>query len=83
MDDQLSPRISSFVLRFIQDEPDKPVEQVVYRGSIRHVQTDQELSFTHWEDAILFMAQFIPIEVFKHAVHPAPQSYANEETDQK
>ena len=83
MDDQSSPQISSFVLRFVQDESKKSVAQSAYRGSIRHVQTDQELSFTHWADAILFMAQFIPIEVFKYTEHPAPQSYANEETDQK
>ena len=81
MDDQLSPRISSFVLRFVQDEPDKPMAQPAYRGSIQHVQTNQELSFTHWEDAILFMAQFIPLEVFKHTEQPTSAPNAGEETE--
>ena len=64
MDHQSSPQISSFVLRFVQDEPDHLTDQPVVRGSIRHVQTDQERAFTHWADAVDFMRQFVPSETF-------------------
>jgi hypothetical protein len=64
MDNFSSPHISSFVLRFVQENPEKLAAQPNYRGSIRHIQTDQEISFTRWIDALNFMSQFIPAEVF-------------------
>ena len=64
MDNRSSPQISSFVFRFVQEEPVKLVGQPVFRGSIRHIQSDQELAFTRWIDAIHFMSQFVPEEIF-------------------
>ena len=64
MDNHLSPKISSFVLRFTQEDPDSKANQLVVRGSIRHVQTNQELSFIYWAEAVAFMSQFVPVEYF-------------------
>ena len=63
MDQHSPPQISSFVLRFVQEESAEQADQANYRGSIRHIQTDQEISFTHWRDAIDFIGRFIPGEV--------------------
>jgi hypothetical protein len=64
MDNRSSPEISSFVLRFVQEKPVALADQPILRGSIRHIQTDQELSFTYWIDAVNFMSQFVPNSVF-------------------
>jgi hypothetical protein len=64
MEMRSSPQISSFVLRFVQEDSPASTAKLSYRGSIRHVQTDQEYSFSNWIDALNFMSQFIPEEVF-------------------
>jgi len=56
-----SPCISSFVIRIIE-EPDPQLAASPYRGIIRHVQSDQELSFTNWADVEGFIQQFVPIQ---------------------
>ncbi|HBY08511.1 MAG TPA: hypothetical protein DEH22_12260 [Chloroflexi bacterium] len=68
MDHHSSPQISSFVLRFVQDEPINLTDQPLVRGSIRHIQTDQERAFTQWADAVDFMRQFIPAEIFAESL---------------
>jgi hypothetical protein len=60
MDDEQFPKIVSFVVRFVQDQP-AAGEPPLFRGIIRHVQTDQELTFTDWEAAQGFMEQFVTI----------------------
>lgn len=32
-----------------------------YRGSIRHIQTEEELNFNAWADAVAFITRFVPI----------------------
>lgn len=63
MDSQF-PIISSFVIRFVmneaQDEP-TDTEQHPYRGSIRHIQSDEELNFHVWEDAVEFIRRYVPL----------------------
>ena len=63
MDSQF-PIISSFVIRFVmneaQDEP-ADAEQHPYRGSIRHIQSDEELNFHVWEDAVEFIRRYVPL----------------------
>jgi hypothetical protein len=54
------PEISSFVIRLIQDP--SPGTTTPFRGSIRHVQTDQELSFTDISDAVDFIYGIMPID---------------------
>jgi hypothetical protein len=52
--------ISSFVIRIIK-EADPRLAGSPYRGIIRHVQSDQELSFTNWTDVERFIQHFVPI----------------------
>lgn len=60
MDEEQYPKIFSFVVRIVQDKP-TPGEPPMFRGVIRHVQTDQELTFTEWEAAQGFMEKFVQI----------------------
>jgi hypothetical protein len=60
MDEEQFPKIVSFVVRFVQDQPASD-ELPLFRGVIRHVQTDQELNFTDWEAAQGFMEKFVRI----------------------
>jgi hypothetical protein len=62
MVDDSFPNITSFMIRFTQDSSAQAAGQPVYRGLIRHVQTDNEIVFTRWEDAIAFIEQFVPLE---------------------
>jgi hypothetical protein len=64
MDDDQFPKIVSFVVRFVQEQPAEGVS-ALYRGIIRHVQTDQELTFTDWEAAQGFMEKFVNIRIPK------------------
>ena len=80
MDKHSSPQISSFVLRFVQEEPEKLSTRPNYRGSVRHIQTDQEYAFTRWIDALNFMRQFIPEEVFDFP-EPPPLPKSNQQSD--
>lgn len=70
MDNQTSPNISSFVIRFVHPGAGPladPSEGGVfpYRGAIRHIQSDQEITFTRWEDAVDFIQRFVPLELEK------------------
>jgi len=56
-----SPGISSFVIRIIE-EPAQNESAATYRGIIRHVQSDQEISFNDWSDVESFIQQFVPIQ---------------------
>lgn len=58
--------LDSFVLRFVRET--KPGEEQhrasvqarhTWRGSIRHVQSNQERHFTHWDDALEFISEFV------------------------
>jgi hypothetical protein len=60
MSDNSFPSISSFVIRFIQEAPAAEQTPLSYRGFIRHIQTDCEISFTRWEDATAFIQQYVP-----------------------
>lgn len=60
MENEMYPKIISFVVRFVLDSPKKG-NRAEYRGVIRHVQTDQELVFTDWEEAQNFMEKFVEI----------------------
>lgn len=55
-----SPNISSFVIRFIHGETIG--EGRGFRGTIRHVQSNQEISFNRWEEAERFIQTFVPIK---------------------
>jgi hypothetical protein len=67
-------QIVSFIIRFVQDQTKGTVEPVPYRGAIRHIQTDQEVQFTHWEDAEDFIRQFISIDQVSEKLEKKNQS---------
>lgn len=61
MDADISPTISSFVIRFVvASAPEEG--SASYRGSIRHIQTEEEMNFHDWEDAVAFIRRFVPLE---------------------
>jgi len=62
MDSPLPPNISSFVIRFVVDKTAGEQRHQPYRGAIRHIQTDEELNFSNWEEAVTFIRRFVPLE---------------------
>ena len=63
MDSQLSPNISSFVIRFVVDNVTASGQaHPPYRGAIRHIQTEEEMHFSNWEEAVNFIRRFVPID---------------------
>jgi hypothetical protein len=62
MDNPQIPNITSFVIRFVHTEPGSP-PGAACRGSVTHIQTNQELSFTHWADAVAFIQRFVPLSL--------------------
>ena len=63
MESSASPSITSFVIRFVVDET-APTEEThpSYRGTIRHIQTNEELTFSTWENAVEFIQRYVPLE---------------------
>ncbi len=61
-----TPRVESFVVRFVQDTPGDgaPTSACDWYGTIVHVQTNQEYSFTRLADAVAFMARYVSIGTF-------------------
>ncbi|MEJ2262142.1 MAG: hypothetical protein P8X95_01765 [Anaerolineales bacterium] len=63
-----SPGITSFVIRFVYAESTPSPKtngagHTAYRGAIRHIQTDQEIAFSSWREAVEFMRRFVPLEL--------------------
>lgn len=53
------PQISSFIIRFVVDAPpDCPT----YHGTIRHIQTAEEINFNEWHEALEFMRRFVKLD---------------------
>ncbi len=57
MDAPTFPTISSFVIRFVVESTPG-----AYRGEIRHVQTNEEIHFNAWPDAVAFIQRYVPLE---------------------
>ncbi len=59
--------LTSFVLRFVSDQPPETAELApapasqAWRGVIRHVQTNQERHFTRWAEAVAFIEQYVEL----------------------
>jgi hypothetical protein len=45
------------------DLPD--TTQPPYRGSIRHIQSDEEMNFHLWGDAVEFIRRYVPLDIEK------------------
>jgi hypothetical protein len=66
--DSQPPIISSFVIRFVMNEAQDDLvdgTQPPYRGSIRHIQSEEELNFHLWEDAVEFIRRYVPLDIKK------------------
>lgn len=66
-----APVIYSFIIRFVvEDASQAEGEESIYHGSIRHIQSAEELNFNEWGEAVAFMRRFVPIEL---SDNPKPQ----------
>lgn len=50
--------ITSFVIRFVHSGSP---ENTAIRGSVLNVQTNEEVSFRHWEEAVEFIRRYVPL----------------------
>jgi hypothetical protein len=66
--DAMPPLISSFIIRFVMEETS--VESPAYHGSIRHIQTAEEINFNEWREAMEFIHRFVPLDELQP---PSPQ----------
>lgn len=60
----LETAINSFVLRFVQESNPDVVSgggDVEWHGVIRHVQSDTELRFVQMDEALAFIAIYVPL----------------------
>ncbi|MDE3090657.1 MAG: hypothetical protein KGJ80_14880 [Chloroflexota bacterium] len=58
-----SPRVESFVLRFVQDAPSDGAASH-WHAVVVHVQTNDEKTFTDFADAVAFIARYVPVGDF-------------------
>ena len=58
-----TPRVDSFVLRFVEDQPQKDAPGTArnWHGVILHVQTNEERAFTRFADATAFIERYVHI----------------------
>jgi hypothetical protein len=54
------PLISSFIIRFVMEE--LPAEKPAYHGTIRHIQSAEEINFNEWREAMEFMHRFVQLD---------------------
>jgi len=64
------PLISSFIIRFVVD--DASAERASYHGTVRHIQTAEEISFTEWHEATEFMCRFVQLDELQPPSPPDP-----------
>jgi len=57
-----SPRVESFVLRFVEDAPEERASN--WRAVVVHVQTNEEKTCADFADAVAFIARYVPIGNF-------------------
>lgn len=81
MEDNSFPNITSFIIRFIQEHAIDNPERIKYRGSIRHIQSDKEISFTRWKEAMQFMEKYVSIEEMSNSLKASPPIEQPKDTD--
>ncbi len=61
-----TPRIESFILRFIEDIPEAGPESAgrSWHAVILHVQSKEEKTFANFADAVAFIARYVPVGEF-------------------
>lgn len=55
-----SPQINSFIIRFVHAAPEQG--ETSYRGTIRHIITNESIQFTSWAEAEDFIKHYVPLE---------------------
>ncbi len=67
--DAITPQlISSFIIRFVMEETS--VESSAYHGTVRHIQTAEEINFNEWREATEFMHRFVQINELRPPFSP-------------
>jgi len=63
IDAMLETSVDSFIVRFVQEQKqsDGP-SATAWHGVIRHVQSKEEIRFTHIEDALRFVANYVELD---------------------
>ncbi len=76
-----TPRVESFVLRFVADAAESATSAPArgWHGVVVHVQSDQERHFTNLADAIAFIARYVPVG---DVVFPAEEGGRKTEAEQ-
>ncbi len=59
-----SPRVESFVVRFVQDAVDDAANSRAWHAVVVHVQSNEEKTFTDFADAVAFIARYVPVGDF-------------------
>ena len=62
MSPQSPPTITSVVIRFVVDSSVKQDASPSFRGAIRHIQSEEEMHFNSWNDAVEFIQRYVPLE---------------------
>jgi hypothetical protein len=58
----LETNVDSFIMRFVQEKSRSSGQTTApWHGFIRHVQSKEEIRFTHIEDALQFVANYVEI----------------------
>lgn len=71
MESRAFPQISSFVIRFVVESfPADGEEKSNYRGAIRHIQSEEQLTFNTWDDAVTFIRHYVPLDTEAGQVDP-------------
>jgi hypothetical protein len=61
MDTPPTPNITSFVIRFVHHLNPSGEAALPCRGTIHNVQTNEEIAFAHWDDAVAFIQRYVAI----------------------
>lgn len=57
------PTVHSFIIRFVVDNAPLAKEaRPAYHGTIRHIQSEEEMNFNTWNDVVDFIRRYVPLE---------------------
>ncbi len=56
-------KMVSFVLRFMQEPQADETSPPVWRGMLRHVQTNEQIHFAELEEALAFIGKYVDFGV--------------------
>ena len=54
--------VTSFIIRFIQEQEPDQAPKTAWRGLIRHVQSSTETRFSQIEEALAFMNGYVDVD---------------------